>query len=118
MQRRHHGKEIGRLGEVTATQHRITLEPDTRPSRQPPYRAGHSSRVLIKHEIERMLSDCFIEPAMSEWASSVVIVLKKTDRRDSALTTKSSREYNPKRVPDSEDGRLHRLARGRQRPTL
>ncbi len=76
MLRRHQDMWSGHLGEVTATQHRIDLKPDTRPSRQAPYRAGHSSRILIKKEIERMQSEGVIEPAMSEWASPVVIVPK------------------------------------------
>ncbi len=76
MVRRHQAMWSGHLGEVTATEHRTDRHPGARPSRQAPYRAGHSSRALIKAEIEHMLAQGDIEPAMSEWASPVVIVPK------------------------------------------
>ncbi len=64
-------------GKVTATQHHIDLQPDTRPTGKPLIVQAISSRVLIKQEIERMLLQGVIEPAMSDWASPVVIVPKK-----------------------------------------
>ncbi len=78
MLRKHQDMWKGQLGEVKATEHRIDLEPDTRPIRQAPYRAGQKTRELIKSEIDRMTAQGVIEPAMSEWASAVVIV-PKTD---------------------------------------
>ncbi len=68
----------GHLGEVKATTHRIDLEPGTRSIRQAPYRAGYKAREIIKAEMYRMTAQGVIEPAMSEWASPVVLV-PKTD---------------------------------------
>ncbi len=79
MLRRHQSMWSGHLGEVSATEHRMDVEPGTRHSRQAPYRAGHSSRGLIKAEIERMLAQGVFEPATSKWASPVVIVPKDDD---------------------------------------
>ncbi len=42
--------------------------------RQAPCRAGQKARDLIKSETDRMTAQGVIEPAMSEWASAVVIV--------------------------------------------
>jgi len=67
----------GRLGEITATHHRITLKPASVPTRQPPYRAGHKSRELITEQVDKMHKAGVIEPAQSEWTSPVVIVTKK-----------------------------------------
>ncbi len=74
--RRHRAMWSGHLTEVTPIEHRIDLYPRTRPSIQAPYRPGHSSRALIKGEIERMLEQGVIEPAMSELPSPVVTVPK------------------------------------------
>ena len=67
----------GHLGEINATQHRITLKPEYVPTRQPPYRAGHESREIITAQVNKMPQAGVIEPAQSEWASPVVIVTKK-----------------------------------------
>ncbi len=69
MLRKHQKMWSGHLGVVTATVHPIDMKPDTRQCRHSPYRAGHSSRALIKEEIERMLEQGVIELAMAEWAS-------------------------------------------------
>ena len=66
----------GHLGRINATQHRIELEPNSRPVYQPPYRAGPFARNIEKREVEKMLRAGVIEPSMAEWASHVVLVPK------------------------------------------
>ncbi len=58
------------------TEHRIELEPRSRPVRLPPHRAGNKSREVEKTEVEEMLRLDVIEPASTEWSSPVVIVPK------------------------------------------
>ena len=67
----------GRLGEITATEHRITLETGTKPVRSMPYRQGPAMRTKAEAEIRRMRDAGVIEPATSEWASPIVLVPKK-----------------------------------------
>ena len=67
----------GYLGEISATEHRIELYPDSKPIRQAPYRQGHKARDITSSEIAKMLDAGVIEPASSEWASPVVLVPKK-----------------------------------------
>jgi hypothetical protein len=66
----------GRLGEVSATKHRIDLVPGARPIHSLPYRAGHRAREIEKQEIDKMLRQGVIEPAICEWASHIVMVPK------------------------------------------
>jgi len=67
----------GRLGVIDATEHRIDLQPGTRPIRSMPYRQGPALRAKAEAEIRKMLDAGVIEPATSEWASPVVLVPKK-----------------------------------------
>ena len=66
----------GRLGEITATEHRITLETGTKPTRSMSYRQSPAMRTKAE-EIRRMRVAGVIEPATSEWASPIVLVPKK-----------------------------------------
>ena len=76
MLRPHREMWDGRLGTVTATEHRIDLVPGARPIHSQPYRAGARAREIGRGEIEKMLSQGVIEPATSEWASPIVLVPK------------------------------------------
>ena len=67
----------GRLGEISATEHRIDLEPGTKAIRSMPYRQGPAMREKAAAEIRKMLDAYAIEPATSEWASPIVLVPKK-----------------------------------------
>ena len=67
----------GRLGEITATEHRITLETGTKPIRSMPNRQGPAMRTKAEVEIRRMRDAGVIEPPTSEWASPIVLVPKK-----------------------------------------
>jgi Reverse transcriptase (RNA-dependent DNA polymerase) len=63
----------GRLGNVTATSHRIDLTQGARPVHAHPYQDGPQAREVGREEIERMLSQGVIEPATSEWAFPIVL---------------------------------------------
>ncbi len=109
MLRKHQGIWKGHLGKVKATTHRIDLEPGTIPMRQAPYRAGHEAQEFIKGEIDRITAQGVIEPAMSEWASPVVLVPKTDDtlrvcvyyRKLNTKTTRNS--YPIRRIDDCTD---------------
>ena len=62
----------GQLGKFNTVHHRIDLVEDARPVTQRPYRTGPKAREFIGDEVKRMLEAEVIEPAQSEWASSVV----------------------------------------------
>jgi hypothetical protein len=66
----------GRLCQVHTTAHRIQLTSGAKPAYSQPYRAGAKAREAESVEIHRMLRAGVIEPAMSEWASPVVLVPK------------------------------------------
>ena len=68
----------GGLAEISATEHRIDLEPGTKPTRSMPYRQGPAMREKAIAEIRKMLDAGVIEPATSEWASPIVLVPKKS----------------------------------------
>jgi len=100
------------LGEITATQHQITLKPESVPTRQPPYRAGHKSREIITEQVNKMRQAGVIEPAQSEWASPVVIVTKKDGNPRFCVDYRKLNTATIRRlVSYSEDGRLYRLPR-------
>jgi hypothetical protein len=63
-----------RLGQVHYTAHRIQLTPGAKPAYSHPYRAGSKAREAESAEIQRILKAEVIEPAMSQWASPVVLV--------------------------------------------
>ena len=67
----------GRLGEISATEHRIDLEPGTKPIRSMPSRQGRAMRDKAAAQIRKMLVAGVIEPAPSEWTSTIVLVPKK-----------------------------------------
>jgi hypothetical protein len=66
----------GRLGEVSATKHRIDLVPGARPIHSFPYRVEPRAREIEKQEIDKMFRQGVIKPAMCEWASPIVMVPK------------------------------------------
>ena len=67
----------GRLGEITAMEHRITLETGTEPIRSMHYRQCRAMRTKAEAEIRRMRDAGVIEQATSEWASPIILVPKK-----------------------------------------
>ena len=67
----------GSLGDIQVTAHRIDTDPEKGPTRQLPYRMGPIRRQAAAKEINSMLEKKVIEPAISEWASPIVLVPKK-----------------------------------------
>lgn len=55
----------------------IDLVPDAKPVKSPPYRAGPNNGELERAEIDKQMKAGVIEPAMTEWATSVLFVPKK-----------------------------------------
>ena len=66
-----------RLGKIDSTKHPIELKPGARPIYQAPSRARPIAREKEKTENDRMLRVGVIEPTSAEWASPVILVLKK-----------------------------------------
>ena len=90
--------KTGRLGEIMATEHRITLETGTNPIQSMSYRQGPAMRTRAKAEIRKMRDAGVIEPATSEWASPIVLVPEKDD---SLRFCVDYRRLNAKTVPDA-----------------
>jgi hypothetical protein len=95
---KHNTMWTGSLGEISITKHLIQLQSGAKPVYQPPYRAGVKAREVEKAEVDRMLAAGVIEPAVSEWASPVVLITKPDGsvrfcvdyRKLNALTIKDS----------------------------
>ena len=80
----------GKLIELTSFEHRIDTLPATKPVRAQPYRMGPDCGASVEAELARMLNLGVIEPTMSEWASPIVIVSKRTARHAFAWITGAS----------------------------
>ena len=63
-------------GQTNLAEHRIKTG-TANPVRQVPYRLPHTYREDVKKDLEEMEKDGIIEPSASEWASPIVLVLKK-----------------------------------------
>ena len=77
MLREHSSLWSGAFGTIRATEHRIPLEPGTKPIPSMLYRKGPALREMVAKEVKKMLNAGVIEPANIEWASPVVLVPKK-----------------------------------------
>ena len=69
--------ELGLLGEINVTEHRVDLTPSKKSIRSQPYRQGPAMREVVAKNVPEMLETDAIEPALSEWASPIVLVPKK-----------------------------------------
>ena len=87
----------GALGTIQATEHRIPLEPDTKPIRSMPYRKGPAMREMVAKEVHKMLNAGVIEPASTERASPVVLVPRKDGSPQFCL---DYRRFNAKTAAD------------------
>ena len=88
----------GRLGEINATEHRITLKPGTKPIRQQPYRQGLKRRQQTEAAVKQMLEAGVIEPANTEWASPVVLAPKHDGTQRFCV---DYRKLNMATIPDA-----------------
>ena len=88
----------GRLGEISVTSHNIDLVAGTRPIMQHPYRSGLRNREVIAEHVRKQLEAGVIEPAISEWASPVVLAAKKDGTLRFCV---DFRRLNAVTIPDS-----------------
>lgn len=88
----------GHLGEIRATEHRIELQPGTKPIRQMPYRQGLHKRQETEKAIKEMLEAGVIEETNSEWASPVVLAPKADGTQRFCV---DYRRLNAATIPDS-----------------
>jgi len=111
---KHRALWSGHLGSIKATQHRIELNPGSKPVRLNPYRMGPRTRELIKAQVDRMLKLEVIEPSQSEWASPVVLIPKPDGSPWFCIDYRSAveRAQSTRIVSFTLDGRLYRLLRG------
>ena len=76
MLKKHQTMWDGKLGSIRTPPHRIQLKEGSNAVHAHLYRAGPQARKAEETEVQRMLSEQFIEAAQSEWASPVVLVNK------------------------------------------
>jgi hypothetical protein len=65
------------IGCTSAVKHKIDTG-DAQPIRKTPYRTPHALKPVVEEHIKDMLHKGIIEPSMSPWSSSIVLVKKKT----------------------------------------
>jgi len=62
--------------------HRIPIEPDATPSREPQRRLNNAMREVVKKEVLKLLHAGIIYPVPnSEWVSPVQVVLRREEWR-------------------------------------
>jgi hypothetical protein len=66
-----------RIGCTSAVKHKIDTG-DGQPIRKTPYRIPHALKPVVEEHIKDMPNKGIIEPSMSPWSSSIVLVKKKT----------------------------------------
>lgn len=67
------------LGRTSQVEHSIETG-DARPIKRSPYRIPHALKTVVEH-IDDMLKRKIIEPSISTWSSSIVLVQKKSKDR-------------------------------------
>jgi hypothetical protein len=65
------------LGSTNQVEHSIETG-DARPIKRTPYRTPHALKPVVDEHIDDMLQRNIIEPSMSPWSSSIVLVQKKS----------------------------------------
>jgi hypothetical protein len=65
------------VGCTSTVKHRIDTE-DAQPIKKTPYRTPHALKPVVEEHVKDMLHKGIIEPSMSPWSSSIVLVNKKT----------------------------------------
>jgi len=72
-----YGLNSEELGCTSQVEHSIETG-DARPIKQNPYRIPYALKPVVDEHIEEMLDKEIIEPSMSPWSSSIVLVRKKS----------------------------------------
>ena len=65
------------LGSTSQVEHSIE-KGDARPIKRNPYRTPHALKPVVDEHIDDMLRRKIIEPSMSPWSRSIVLVQKKS----------------------------------------
>jgi len=65
------------LGCTSQVEHGIEIG-DARPIKRNPYRTPHALKPVVGEHIDEMLKKNIIEPSMSPWSSSIVLVQKRS----------------------------------------
>ena len=65
-----------KLGRIIIVEHTINTGM-ANPVRLPPYRVPHAYREMVESELKEMLDSGVIEPSVSQWSASMVLVKKK-----------------------------------------
>jgi hypothetical protein len=65
------------LGITSQVEHSIDTR-DARLIKRTPYRTPHALKAVVKEHIENMMEKKIIQPSMSPWSSSIVLVRKKS----------------------------------------
>jgi hypothetical protein len=72
-----HGLESHELGCTYQVEHTIE-KGDARPIKRNPYKTSHALKPVVENHINEMLERNIIEPSMSPWSSSIVLVQKQS----------------------------------------
>jgi len=70
-----YGVETMELGCTSQVGHSIETG-DARPIKRPPYRIAHALKSVVEEHIDYMLNKGILEPSISPWSSSIVLVQK------------------------------------------
>ena len=73
----YYGLGSAELGSTSQVEHSIETG-DARPIKKNPYRTPHDLKPVVEEHIDYMLKKNIIEPSMSPWSSSIVLVQKKS----------------------------------------
>jgi hypothetical protein len=65
------------IGCTSTVKHKINTG-DAQPIKKTPYRIPHALKPVVEEHVEDMLKKGIIEPSISPWSSSIVLVKKKT----------------------------------------
>lgn len=73
------------LTHTDVAQHRIELEPGTKPIFTRQYRLPYQQRAEVDKQLKEMLENGIIEPSTAAWNSPIILVKKKTGPRGEKL---------------------------------
>ena len=78
------------LGCTSQVEHSVDTG-DAKPINRNPYRTPHALKPVVEEHIDEMLRRHIIEPSMSPWSSSIVLVQKKS--RDGSIKYRFCTDY-------------------------
>jgi len=96
------------LGCTSQVEHSVDTG-DAKPINRNPYRTPHALKPVVEQHIDEMLRRHIIEPSMSPWSSSIVLVQKKS--RDGSIKYRFCIDYRSRCLQAGSCGRLVPSAR-------